>query len=178
MNRRQALAFGGVAAVAASVGSGVAVWRQPDAAATDLPAGFWSARFARPEGGELALADFRGGPLLINFWATWCAPCVRELPAIDRFAELQAQAKAGVRVIGLAVDGLPQVREFLLRVKLQIPIGIAGLEGSELSRQLGNAQGSLPFTVLADAAGRLQQRRLGETNEVELSRWASALKSP
>ena len=58
-----------------------------------------------------------------------------------------------------------------------MPVGLAGLDGSELSRQLGNAQGGLPFTVMVAADGRLAQRRLGETSRDELNRWLSANKS-
>jgi thiol-disulfide isomerase/thioredoxin len=176
MNRRQIITFGAVAAIAAAAGTGVGVWRQPDpptSATVQLPPGFWSLRFTRPEGGELALSDFRGQPLVINFWATWCPPCVRELPEIDRFAD---QAPRGVRTIALAVDGPTPVREFLQRVRLTLPVGLAGLEGSELSRQLGNTQGALPFTVLLAADGGLVQRRLGETSRAELDRWVAAIK--
>jgi thiol-disulfide isomerase/thioredoxin len=178
MNRRQTLAFGAVAAIAAATGAGVGVWRQPQAAESGpagLPPDFWSMSFARPEGGELALKAFRGQPLIINFWATWCAPCVRELPEIDRFAA--EKAASGVRTVALAIDGPTPVREFLKRIPLKMPVGLAGLDGSELSRQLGNAQGGLPFTVMVAADGRLAQRRLGETSRDELNRWLSVDKS-
>jgi thiol-disulfide isomerase/thioredoxin len=176
MNRRQTFAIGAVAVAAAAAGVGVGVWHRPDpttGTATQLPPGFWSLRFARPEGGELALADFRGQALVINFWATWCPPCVRELPEIDRFAA--EHATQGVRTIALAVDGPTPVNEFLQRVRLTLPVGLAGLDGSELSRQLGNTQGALPFTVLLTADGGLAQRRLGETSRVELERWVAAI---
>ena len=183
MNRRQTLAFGAIAAVAAAAGMGVGVWRQPGSgtgaaqeAALKLPPNFWQMRFAKPDGGDLAMADFRGQPLLINFWATWCPPCVRELPAIDGFALDQAQA-GGVRVLGLAVDGAEPVKAFVKNAGLRLPVAVAGLEGSELSRQLGNPQGGLPFTVLLSADGRIVQSRLGETNLAELNQWAKALKA-
>jgi thiol-disulfide isomerase/thioredoxin len=183
MNRRQTLAFGAIAALAAAAGTGVAVWRQPGSgtgaaqgAALSLPPDFWQMRFAKPDGGELAMADFRGQPLLINFWATWCPPCVRELPALDGFAREQAQA-GGVRVLGLAVDGAAPVKAFVRAAGLRLPVAVAGLEGSELARQLGNAQGGLPFTVLLSADGRIAQTRLGETNLAELNQWAKALKA-
>jgi thiol-disulfide isomerase/thioredoxin len=178
MNRRQTLTFGAVAAVAAATGAGVGVWRQPEAAEAGLgalPPDFWSMSFTRPEGGELALKAFRGKPLIINFWATWCAPCVRELPEIDRFAA--EKAGAGVHTVALAVDGPTPVREFLKRIPVKMPVGLAGLDGSELSRQLGNAQGGLPFTVMVAADGRLAQRRLGETSRDELNRWLDSSKS-
>lgn len=142
---------------------------QADAeAAVDL----WSQRFARPEGGELVLAELRGRPLLVNFWATWCAPCVKELPELDRFGRSHAQQLA---VIGLAIDSPDAVRAFLQKVPVGFAIGLAGFAGTELARSLGNNAGALPFTVLLNARGETVQRKLGETNVAELERWAAQL---
>ena len=140
----------------------------PSAADVDL----WSQRFARPEGGELVMAELRGKPLLINFWATWCPPCVKELPEIDRFARGHA---AQLNVVGLAIDRLEPVQAFLKKLPLGFAIGLAGVSGTELTRSLGNQAGALPFTVLLDAQGKLVQRKLGETHYDELTGWAKNL---
>lgn len=117
-----------------------------------------------------SLAEWRGKWVVVNFWATWCAPCVREMPQIDRFYnDFKAN---GWQVVGLAIDGPTPVREFLGRVKVGFPIGLAGLDGTELVKTLGNEKGGLPFTVAFDAAGRLVQRKLGETSYEELAGWA------
>lgn len=121
-------------------------------------------------GKDVRLSDFRGQPMLINFWATWCAPCVRELPEFDRFH--REFGGRGWQVVGLAIDGPTPVREFLGRVKVGFPIGLAGLDGTELVRALGNTQGGLPFSVMVNAAGRVVQRKLGETHFDELRGWA------
>lgn len=181
---RRAL-MGGVAAVAALAG-GLVAWRQqavqaPASAAsgTPLPAGaapadelaaLWALRLDRPEGGELVLAPLRGKPLLVNFWATWCPPCIKEMPEIDRFH--RAYGPKGWQVLGLAIDGPTPVRQFLARVKVGFDIGLAGLDGTELVRTLGNADGSLPFTVMIGASGRVLQRKRGETHYDELAGWA------
>jgi thiol-disulfide isomerase/thioredoxin len=170
MNRR-AWMLGGAGAAAAAAGVGWQVWRERGAA--DEAGALWSMRFPQPDGGELVMAERRGRPLLLNFWATWCPPCVKEMPELDRFQ--REFAGAGWQVVGLAVDGPTPVREFLQRVPVRFAIGLAGFEGTDLSKRLGNAQGALPFTAVFDARGRIVQRKLGETNFDELSRWAKAL---
>lgn len=171
MNRRHWLA-GGVG-LAAAVGG--AAWYQSRGGSADpaLEAQVWALRFPRPEGGELALAALRGRPLLINFWATWCPPCVRELPLLDRF--VQGQGAGGWQVVGIAVDGPTPVREFLRRTPLGFPVGLAGLEGTTLVRQLGNPGGGLPFSVALDRAGRLRERHLGELSESILRDWVQRI---
>jgi thiol-disulfide isomerase/thioredoxin len=170
VTRRVWIAGTGAAALAA--GAGLSWWRQSRQAGADPAlASLWSLRFPRPEGGELAMASLRGRPLLINFWATWCAPCLREMPVLDRFQ--QAHAARGWQVLGLAIDGPTPVREYLQRVRVGFPIGLAGLDGTDLVRQLGNAQGGLPFSVLVSADGRIVARRMGELSEAELALWAT-----
>lgn len=161
---------------AAAVGAGV-LWRERQLApgpATADAALFWNRSLPTPDGAPLDGASLRGAPLLVNFWATWCPPCVKELPEIDRFhATVRAE---GWKVLGLAIDAPTPVRDFLARRPLGFPIVLAGLEGTQWSRELGNAQGGLPFTVLFDRHGRLVQRKLGETNFDELMRWRAALR--
>jgi thiol-disulfide isomerase/thioredoxin len=173
---RRNLAMAGVAGAAALAGAGLAWWRQPalapqasgaDAAAL---AALWALRLDRPDGGQLVLASLRGKPLLINFWATWCPPCVKEMPELDRFH--QAFAPQGWQVLGLAIDGPTPVRAFLEKVKIGFPIGLAGLDGTALVRSLGNPSGGLPFSVLVGAQGQVLQRKLGETSYDELAGWA------
>ena len=173
MRGRRVFVTAAVAAIAGGAGVGVAWWRRRGVADGEVER-LWTLRFERPEGGELALAPLRGRPLLINFWATWCAPCLRELPAIDRFYR-QYQSR-GWQVVGLAIDGAPAVREFLARVKLGFPIGLAGLEGADLVARLGNAEGGLPFSVVIDGRGLLVERKLGETRFDQLAAWAETIR--
>ena len=162
----------GVGVLAAAAGVGLAWRRWSPSADSDDPGGLWQMRFARPEGGELALADWRGSPLVLNFWATWCVPCIRELPALQRFRrEYEPQ---GWRVLALAVDAPVPVLEFMARFKLDLPVAMAGTGGLELMRVLGNTQGGLPFSVVLDTNGRVRERKLGETFYEDLVRWAAA----
>ncbi len=130
----------------------------------------WSLQFERPGGGELRFADLRGKPLLVNFWATWCPPCVKELPLLDAFH--RDQSPRGWHVVGLAVDSPTPVRDFLGRKPLGFAVGLAGLDGVNLAKSFGNDGGQLPFTVVFDRTGALRERRLGVVDEALLSTWA------
>ncbi len=146
----------------------------PTTLATDTPNAFlWQDSFPRPEGGTLAMASLLGQPLVLNFWATWCPPCIKEMPEIDGFA--RHFAAQGGKVAGLAVDNEKAVREFLARAPVRYAIGVAGYAGTELSRKLGNASGALPFTAVFDRRGAVVQRRLGTTSFDELVRWTQPL---
>jgi peroxiredoxin len=171
MTRRDHLLLWGAGAAAATAGLGWAWWRQPDG--QRLADDFWQLRFDRPEGGELALSSLRGQPLVLNFWATWCPPCVKELPEFDRLH--RAQGAQGAKVVGLAVDGPTPVRQFLARQPVAFPIGLAGFDGTELSRRLGNSDGALPFTVVLDRQGVVRHRKRGQTEFAELAGWVMAL---
>lgn len=179
-NRRTWL-YTAVAATAAVAGAGGAWWRQRAHAAeaetaygggAALGPEFWAQRFERPEGGELAMSSLQGRPLLINFWATWCPPCIEELPMLDRFSA--EQGAKGVQVLGLAVDQPSAVRKFLARTPVRFPNGMAGLQGTELARQLGNTVGGLPYTLMLDGAGRVVGRKMGKLEAADLARWAQA----
>lgn len=164
LRRGLLVAVTGVGAVAA----GAWWWARSQAPRQADPAvdALLKQRFARPEGGELDLSAMRGRLLVVNFWATWCPPCVREMPQLDRFH--QSTRDRQWHVLGLAIDAPTAVREFLSRIPVAFPIGLAGLEGTELMRQLGNPDGALPFTVLIDARGQIAWRKLGETTHEEL----------
>jgi len=167
---RRALLYGAVAAAATAGGLGWAWWRDKQSAElSETAGGVWDLRFPQPGGGELVMQALRGRPLVLNFWATWCPPCVKEMPDLDRF---QRQfAAQGWQVVGLAIDAPTAVREFLARTPVGYPIGLAGLDGTGLSRRLGNEGGALPFTVVFNAAGRVVQRKLGESSLEEMQAW-------
>ena len=171
---RRRLLLGGAGLLAAAVGAGVAWWRMqnvPDSGASlQLPDGFWDLKWDAPQGPAVSLQAFRGKPLLINFWATWCPPCIEEMPAINDF--FNKNKSNGWQVLGLAVDKPKAVTAFLQKMPVQYPIGMAGRDGSELAGQLGNPSGSLPYTLALGADGSVMQRRLGKLSPADLDLWA------
>ena len=112
------------------------------------------------------MQSFQGRPLLVNFWATWCPPCVEELPLINAF--YQENKGNGWQVLGLAVDKAALVKTFLSKTPLAFSVGMAGLNGTDLSRKLGNLAGGLPFTVAIDSAGGIILRKMGQVTASDL----------
>jgi len=159
------------AAAAVLVGAGVATaWMrgrtsQTPTVSSVVPA-FWSLKWNTPSGAELTMLSFKGRPLLINFWATWCPPCVEELPLIDAFFK-ENQAN-GWQVLGLAVDKPAQVQTFLRKTPLAFSVAMAGFDGTGLSRSLGNTTGGLPFSVALDSEGGIIQRKMGRLDVSDL----------
>ena len=115
------------------------------------------------------MRSFHGKPLLLNFWATWCPPCVEEMPLLDRF--FAENSGKGWQVLGLAVDQVAPVTRFLQHTPVRFPIALAGLAGTDLSRTLGNSGGGLPFSVVFDAAGAIAQRKMGQLAPQDLQQW-------
>jgi thiol-disulfide isomerase/thioredoxin len=174
VNRRNML-YGGVAAAAGLAGAGAAWWKfQPHDVVAGEPEraaeSFWQMSFDTPDGKTLPISSFRGKTVLVNFWATWCPPCVEELPLLDYF--YQENKDKNIQVVGLAVDQPSAVRTWLQSKPLNFPVGMAGLAGTELSKSLGNQTGGLPFTVVFGASGQLLHRKLGKVSPEDLALWA------
>ena len=168
---RRRLLYAGVGAGAAVAGAGFAWWRlNPSLPRQDAVAELWPLSFDQPGGGALSMQAFRGRPLLLNFWATWCPPCVEEMPLLDSF--FRENSAKSWQVVGIAIDQPSAVRNFLQRTPVSYPVAMAGLGGTELAKALGNLSGGLPFTVVLDAAGNVLQRRMGRVTQPELAQWS------
>jgi len=119
-----------------------------------------------PAGKEESLGQWKGKVLVVNFWATWCAPCREEMPAFVR-AQTEHGPK-GLQFVGIAVDQPDKVREFADEIGLNYPALIGGYGAMELSKTLGNTVMALPFTVIVDRNGQIVHAQLGLLQEEKL----------
>ncbi len=167
--RRRAL-YAAVGVAAGLGGAGLAWWRfAPAEIEPAAEAAVWGLSFETPAGGQLAMQGLRGRPLLLNFWATWCPPCVEEMPLLDAF--YKEHSPNGWQVLGLAVDKREPVQSFLVRQPMSFPIALAGFDGLALSKMLGNRAGGLPFSVLFGADGAILNRKIGKLTSQDLAQW-------
>ncbi|MFN9708749.1 MAG: TlpA disulfide reductase family protein [Burkholderiales bacterium] len=128
---------------------------------------FWRLEFLSPEGRVIALSQFKGRPLLLNFWATWCPPCLKEMPLLSHFQ--RNQGSQGWQVLGLAIDAVPPVKAYLKQNPMEFDIGIAGFDGLDLAFELGNSTRQLPFSVLFNREGTVIGRQLGVLTAPDLA---------
>ncbi len=158
--------FAGVGLLAAL--AGIALWLSgqpstapaPKAATVEAsPAAIMAANFVDLDGKSRVLGQLKGKVLVVNFWATWCTPCLEEMPG---FARLQAKWEArGVRFVGLAQDDPDKVRVFAEKLAINYPLWTGDSAVMDLSRRLGNRIGVLPHTVLLDGDGKVLESRIG-----------------
>ncbi|MBP6560004.1 MAG: TlpA family protein disulfide reductase [Burkholderiaceae bacterium] len=173
---RRALVWG-AAAAAGLAGAGVAWWRfQPNGSSSEASAAldaFWALSLDTPDGVPMPMQAFRGSPLVVNFWATWCPPCVEEMPLLDSF--YRENKSKSWQVLGVAVDQPSAVRRFMQKTPVSYPIGMAGMGGTELSKSLGNLAGGLPFTVVVHPNGNVMHRKIGQVTPQNLAEWVGGI---
>lgn len=114
--------------------------------------------------------DFAGRPLLINIWASWCGPCIEEMPELQRFAT--SQGANGVQVLGIALDDEANVREFLQKIPVSYPIALDVPGPADAGVRLGNPKGVLPYSILVSVDGILLKQRIGPFAHGEIDAWA------
>ena len=154
--------LGRSAAVALAAALAPALARADDFGPTPL----LSQSFPDPQGAQVALSRWAGRPVVVNFWATWCPPCVKEMPELDALHKKYP----AVQFLGLGVDTAANIRAFTHKVHVSYPLLVAGHDGIQLMRDLGNQAGGLPFTVVFDAKGRQIDRVLGQIKPAQLER--------
>jgi thiol-disulfide isomerase/thioredoxin len=112
------------------------------------------------------LSEWRGKLVLVNFWATWCAPCLHEIPML---LEMQQQYGArGLQIIGPAMDEIEAVRNGAPQLGINYPVLVGDSEIIGAMQALGDELGALPYSVLIDANGNIVFRKHGEFNKAEL----------
>jgi thiol-disulfide isomerase/thioredoxin len=146
-----------VAAISLALGMIVANRQQatPNKVVTELMASTLPDSDAKPQ----KLAQWQGKIIVLNFWATWCAPCVKEMPEL---ALLQKKlAHENVQLIGIGIDDPINIASFSKAHPVSYPLLVGGMDGSGLLSKLGNTEGGLPFTVLITPSGRITKTYLG-----------------
>lgn len=163
-----------VAALAATLGG----WLQHRGRLAHVPAGVTVASLGAVapdvplsdlDGRTRRLADYSGHRVLLNFWASWCGPCLDEMPALDRAARAHPQAT----VLGIAMDEPARVRAFLAAHPVNYPVLLGRLDSPSTSLQLGDTAEVLPYSALLDADGRLLATHRGPLDAATLDRWLS-----
>jgi thiol-disulfide isomerase/thioredoxin len=167
MNRRQLLTICGISLLALLGGVLTSQWISKTGLASEPSVkAFFANPWQTPDGKSINSAQWQGKVLVVNFWASWCPPCIEEMPTLDLLS--QEFLQQNVLFVGIGIDSPSNIREFLINTPVSYPIVIGGLEGSNLSKQLGNTQGALPYTIIINSKGKAVFSKLGKISEDEL----------
>ncbi len=118
-----------------------------------------------PQGTPHAISEWDGRPLMVNFWATWCAPCRREIPLLNRL--YHEPALPDLAIVGIAVDVPADVVSFLREVPVDYPVRVGEQDGLDAANAFGVEQMAFPFTAFVDRQGRVFSVHLGELHEAD-----------
>lgn len=166
---RRTLLIAGVGGLAAAAGYGahlLLTGRLGNRPAPELGQKILNGRFTTLDETPTSLAGFRGRILVVNYWATWCAPCREEIPM---FVRLQREyGSKNVQFVGIAIDQVDKVREFAKEFKVDYPLMIGGIDTMDLTREAGNKAGVLPYTLVLDPAGRIADTLVGGISEARM----------
>ena len=167
MNRRQLLMICGISLLALLGGILTSQWISKTGLASDPSVkAFFANSWQGPDGKSVDASKWQGKVLVVNFWASWCPPCVEEMPTLELLQKEFLQQN--VLFVGIGIDSPSNIREFLEKTPVSYPILVGGLDGSSLSKQMGNTQGALPFTVIINGQGKATYSKLGKISEEEL----------
>ena len=167
MNRRlQAGVFLAVAVLAAAAGFYFSRGSLTSPVADGAAERLMLVSLSDPSGKSQTMSQWRGKVLVVNFWATWCAPCREEIPALIRAQH--KYASNGVQFVGIAIDNVSKVRDYAEEMRIDYVLLIGGMETLGVTEDLGNRAGVLPFTVVLDRAGKVVYVHAGALTEALL----------
>jgi thiol-disulfide isomerase/thioredoxin len=164
-----------VALAVTAAAAGLALHHISAGATGDAPVSaeeLYSKSFPDAAGQAHPMADLKGHVVVINFWATWCVPCVEEIPALSRISSSYGKK---VEFVGIGIDSATNIAEFEKKIQASYPLLVASSDGSELVRDFGDNAGGLPFTIVIDKKGNIKNSKLGPVDEAELRRWLAPL---
>jgi thiol-disulfide isomerase/thioredoxin len=158
--------FAAVAAVALMGGYFANIWLATSEPEQDAGKVLLATTLENLRGEKQSLSQWQGKVLVVNFWATWCPPCLKEIPEFIRLQE--RYGSKGVQFVGLAIDDKVKVLGFVGQMGINYPVLMAEMEGLALARTAGNRLGGLPFTVIIDRQGKAARVELGVLDEKKL----------
>ncbi len=161
------LLVGAVAVAAAGAGLLVARHQQPEHTAQEQDgAALHALQLKEMDGKTRSLAEWKNEVVVVNFWATWCAPCREEMPEFSRIS--QEYAAKGVQFVGIGIDTPINVRKFIEESPVAYPLLIGAGDAMEAAAAVGNTLMALPFTAVLDRRGQVVQTKLGKMQRAEL----------
>lgn len=172
--KKNVVLFGGVAILFAVFGIFLANQRfSPAPAQSSAVSALLSQSMKDAGGREQSLGQWKGQALVVNFWATWCTPCVDEMPELSSLQQEIAPLK--IQILGIGIDSASNIADFARKYSISYPLYVGGINGTELSRQLGNQGGGLPFTVIIGRDGQVKKTYLGRLKMDDLRKSLSDL---
>lgn len=163
---REWLLIACVALAAAALGYAYNAWRTAPEEADAGLAALMAARLPDLQGKPQPIDQWQGKVVVINFWATWCAPCREEIPLFIRLQKKYGER--GLQFVGIAIDQAEKVRPYATELGMNFPVLIGGADAIELTRTLGNKASVLPFTVVLDRSGKAVQKEVGAVKEAQI----------